>query len=497
MGAFIYYSYNIFLTQYILRVEKGEKLAVEVFAKYDLADLPIPFEAAKSKHIKALDVLGLVSVADLAVGSSENKAKMLNFNLFGLLPIAKKLVSKTPQGLVAAPFRTLAELQPQAYLQITTYKDSLLSEVLAEKRLEIGAAAQADWLQVADSVEFSENAFVVVSLKNTSDIPVLFDNLELRTYGTEKAVIIQENHYEPFGMTLKGLDYVVNEKYKNNYLYNGFKVERQEELDLFWDDSHARNYDMQTSRFVCVDPLSEEGGQESCSTYHYSYDNPVRYNDPDGKCPDCWAAAKDFMSGFNNAVLNNATAIPATGTSVVDRGTGGAAYSAGQTAGDAFSIIVGAAEIIGGVTLGTGGGVVTVGSGGTLAVAGLPAAAAGTAIAAHGATMAGSGLANAFNPKDNKGVVEAKKDDLRTGKDFTPKGKKEVIEGNKTNNGGAVKCENCGVVTVPSAKSEKGVKPPKNEAQVDHKIPKSKGGSGTPANGQVLCRDCNRQKWDN
>ena len=36
-----------------------------------------------------------------------------------------------------------------------------------------------------------------------------------------------------------------------------------------------------------------------------------------------------------------------------------------------------------------------------------------------------------------------------------------------------------------------------HKRQIDHKIPKSKGGSGTEANGQVLCRDCNRTKSDN
>ncbi len=257
----------------VLAVKQGEKLAVEVFAKYDLENLPIPFSAAKSSKIKGLDVLGLVSVADLAVGSPENKAKMVNFNLFGLLPIAKKLAAKAPQGTKA-----LAELQPQAYLQITTYKDSLLREVLTEKRLEIGAAAQENWLQVADSLVFSEDGFAVVSLKNNSDLPVLFDNLELKVYGTEKAVIIQENHYEPFGMTLKGLDYVLNEKYKNQQLFGG--KELTEDLGLEGYDFVNRGYNMQTGRFEQVDPLAENGRR--WSPFVYCFNNPMRYIDPDG-----------------------------------------------------------------------------------------------------------------------------------------------------------------------------------------------------------------------
>lgn len=82
----------------------------------------------------------------------------------------------------------------------------------------------------------------------------------------------------------------------------------------------------------------------------------------------------------------------------------------------------------------------------------------------------------------------------RAGKDFTPKGKQEVIDANKQKNSGQTVCENCGTDTVPAKKSKKGETPPGNETQVDHIYPKSKGGDGDPSNGQVLCRDCNRAK---
>lgn len=84
--------------------------------------------------------------------------------------------------------------------------------------------------------------------------------------------------------------------------------------------------------------------------------------------------------------------------------------------------------------------------------------------------------------------------EARPGKPFRPRDKQQVIDDNRQRNGGAIKCENCTVGTVPGQKSQKGITPPRNETQIDHKEPRSKGGSGTAENGQVLCRSCNREK---
>lgn len=82
----------------------------------------------------------------------------------------------------------------------------------------------------------------------------------------------------------------------------------------------------------------------------------------------------------------------------------------------------------------------------------------------------------------------------RSGKPFTKQQKQIIKERNAQENQGTNRCENCGVETVPGQKHEKGVTPPKNETQVDHKIPKVRGGPGDVDNAQVLCRDCNLKK---
>jgi RHS repeat-associated protein len=99
---------------------------------------------------------------------------------------------------------------------------------------------------------------------------------------TDSGMVIQDDSYYPFGMTMSGLSYYnsnLEEDQKNNYLYNG--KELQEDFDLDWYDYGARFYDAQLGRFHTVDPKAEKFVYQSL--YVYAGNDPIRNIDVNGE----------------------------------------------------------------------------------------------------------------------------------------------------------------------------------------------------------------------
>ncbi|MFD7027250.1 PA14 domain-containing protein [Streptomyces sp. NPDC059917] len=84
----------------------------------------------------------------------------------------------------------------------------------------------------------------------------------------------------------------------------------------------------------------------------------------------------------------------------------------------------------------------------------------------------------------------------RDGLNFTQGGKKATAQANADKYNGYHLCEWCGRQVTQPQQSQRGVTPSLDEWNVDHMKPRAQGGSGTPDNGQLLCRPCNGWKSD-
>ncbi|MEP7237574.1 MAG: DUF6443 domain-containing protein [Ferruginibacter sp.] len=97
---------------------------------------------------------------------------------------------------------------------------------------------------------------------------------------TNTAVLKQENSYYAFGMQMAG-GYAPTTTPPNKKLYNAGS-EWQDDIDGLADyySTFFREYDPVIGRFNGVDPMGVS--LESWTTYQYSYNNPINFNDPMG-----------------------------------------------------------------------------------------------------------------------------------------------------------------------------------------------------------------------
>ncbi|TVQ85600.1 MAG: hypothetical protein EA393_13540 [Bacteroidetes bacterium] len=102
--------------------------------------------------------------------------------------------------------------------------------------------------------------------------------------------------YYHFGMTKHQQNYYGPLSEQNKMLYNSKELQDDVIAGINFDwgacpaqcgNYGARFYDVQIGRWHSVDPLAEHPRQINKSPYSALWNNPIRFFDPDGRCPEC------------------------------------------------------------------------------------------------------------------------------------------------------------------------------------------------------------------
>ena len=257
-----------------VQVSAGDSIRFEVYGRYD-----VPNKAGVWPVVLPLAVAANTATPG-AVADGQPIAKP------GFLP---KLAAGITLAWTAIPhlFQRREEV-PRASVKYDFYdKDSTL--VATEVRYLEHDAANS-WQQLVVGFKAKQDGYVLISLQNATAKDVWFDDALLRT--TEE-MIVQENHYDPWGQHLVDIEVQGNPDCKQQYS----DKERIADGGLEWVDYGARYYDPQLGRWHVPDPADQFS-----SPYVGMGNNPVLHRDPDGRW--IWVAAAALVGGTINVIAH-------------------------------------------------------------------------------------------------------------------------------------------------------------------------------------------------
>ncbi|WP_460586071.1 RHS repeat-associated core domain-containing protein [Hymenobacter arcticus] len=244
-----------------LKVAAGDTIRAEVYGRYDRGAV------AGSLFQKGALVTGSLSAgapSQLVIDQAQPVAAQRRW-----LPFIGASIALVPELL-----KMKRVYVPTAYLRYEVFNKD--SQLVATKTQPIQRTATDEWQHLQAGTKVDSAGFVQVSLVNESGMPAYFDDLVVNTVAPSP---YQENHYDPFGLNLVGIEManVPNSAFQ----YNG--KEKLEDFGLNWIDYGARMYDAQLGRWHVSDPMSED--MANASPYCYALNNPILLTDPDGMSP--------------------------------------------------------------------------------------------------------------------------------------------------------------------------------------------------------------------
>jgi RHS repeat-associated protein len=171
--------------------------------------------------------------------------------------------------------------------------------------------------------------------------------------------------------------------------------EKISDFGLGVENLNARMYDSIIQRFWSTDQKIDEG-QQSFTPYHYSFNNPVRFSDPDGLEPCCQGLI-DFTAGVASAMIEDFAPVDVGH----DVGYRSSAHSAGRKTGHIFAAVSGVAETIAGIVGDAAAGTAEFATAGAATPVAIPVATGSTFLIGHGLGT----LAKAVSNLNSEGKV--------------------------------------------------------------------------------------------
>jgi len=171
---------------------------------------------------------------------------------------------------------------PKAYLFYILFNNSYVYQQFGY--VAVNSTALANHQQMYLDITVPTGGYLYTYVANEANVSsatsVYFDDFTIvHTRNAPTLQVLQTNDYYPFGLTFNS--YSRENSVAQDFKYNG--KELQDELNLNWLDYGARQYDPAIARFTSVDPAAEL--MRRVSPYAYSFNNPVRFTDPDGMIP--------------------------------------------------------------------------------------------------------------------------------------------------------------------------------------------------------------------
>lgn len=249
---------TVFGPSIALKVSPGDKVSMEVYAKY----------IGSATHNTTLATSVKSSAASAAQTLTEGPASAIT----------------TSVNAVPAISFTSAVTVPRAYLNYIFF-DEEFKFVAGESGFDIiDGTVQNMYERLAQAKDIKREGYLYIYVANESsaNVNVFFDDFKVTL--TEGQVVAKTDYY-PFGGIIEGLSHAAASSRVNKYLYNGKQLQDDAfggvTLDMY--DYGARMYDPQIGRWNTIDPLAEK--MRRWSPYVYAFNNPLRFIDPDGMSP--------------------------------------------------------------------------------------------------------------------------------------------------------------------------------------------------------------------